>query len=118
MRALSHFLHRRAAVPAAISRLAAEERGKRIWTWNRNCQSGPDPGVVAGLGCLLRPDRCCEETRSDRDPTVHRQCRHSLIRLFRWPSSARRFSSPGVSFGLSMVRVSLFSLPVNSNGTW
>ena len=42
---------------------------------------------------------------------------HSLARLLRWPSSLRRFSSSGVSFGRSMTSVSFVSLPVNSNGT-
>src|SRR5262249_18262185 len=43
---------------------------------------------------------------------------YSLARLFRWPSSMRRFSSSGVSFGRSMASVSLVSLPVSLNGTW
>ena len=42
--------------------------------------------------------------------------RYSLILLFR-SASISRFSSSGVSFGRSIVSVSLLSLPVNLNGT-
>ena len=41
---------------------------------------------------------------------------YSLILLFR-SASISRFSSSGVSFGRSIVSVSLLSLPVNLNGT-
>src|SRR4029453_13931102 len=44
-------------------------------------------------------------------------CRYSLPLFFRC-ASISRFSSSGVSFGRSIVSVSLSSVPVKRNGTW
>jgi len=46
------------------------------------------------------------------------QGHYSLALLFRWLCSMSIFSSAGVSFGRSILSVSLLSLPVNLNGTW
>src|SRR4029434_3786749 len=51
------------------------------------------------------------------DHHITSPCPYSLALLFRC-ASISRFSSSGVSFGRSIVSVSLSSVPVKRNGTW